>query len=256
MKSSEYQLSKVDIWRTFSMENGIKSEQRVKDIGEVFTPYEIVRDMVDLIDKSGKLNIEQTYLEPACGDGQFLIELLYRKLKSVIELPVEQRQLALVKAVCSIYGVDIQLDNVRESRRRMLDLIKGEETTSFTKDGGLHTYEKLDLGIEITAELEEVLTFVIKNNIKCGNTLTNRQYREGRKKEESTDEIDITSLEDDRDVYKIKLFATKYTFDGEEVIMTEEPMNEEADEMPLITGKVYKPIHYMSMKSRKENRNA
>ena len=100
------------------MDNGIKSKERVKNFGEVFTPDTIVNDMLDLVSEQlpeDESYITKTFLEPSCGDGQFLIRILYRKLLQVQELPIEQRQFALVKAVSSIYGVDIQADNVFNS---------------------------------------------------------------------------------------------------------------------------------------------
>ena len=74
------------------MDNGIKSKDRVKDFGEVFTPDKIVNDMLNLVDEQIKdLDyITTTFLEPACGDGQFLIRILCRKLLKVAELPVDQ----------------------------------------------------------------------------------------------------------------------------------------------------------------------
>ena len=84
------------------MDSGIISKERVKQYGEVFTPDSIVCDMIDLVEKrwgdiSDEEYILKTYLEPACGDGQFLIRLLSRKLERVAKLPVEERELALNK---------------------------------------------------------------------------------------------------------------------------------------------------------------
>ena len=58
----------------------IKSKQRVRDYGEVYTPEQIVRDMLDLLPHDTQA-IDSTYLEPACGNGAFLIEILRRKLE-------------------------------------------------------------------------------------------------------------------------------------------------------------------------------
>ena len=59
----------------------IKSKQRVKDFAEVFTHTHIVKDMCDLIPEEVWNNIESTFLEPACGNGNFLVEIYERKLK-------------------------------------------------------------------------------------------------------------------------------------------------------------------------------
>lgn len=96
------------------MEKQIKSRQRVADHGEVYTAEREVKAMCDLV--SDECNrIDSRFLEPACGDGNFLAEILCRKLaavkkkykKSVIDY--EKNSLL---AVSSIYGVDILADNV------------------------------------------------------------------------------------------------------------------------------------------------
>lgn len=92
----------------------IKSKQRVKDFAEVFTPSHIVKDMCDLIPDSVWDNIESTFLEPACGNGNFLVEIYERKLK----LCKDERD--GLKALASIVGIDIQADNCEESRKRLM----------------------------------------------------------------------------------------------------------------------------------------
>lgn len=66
------------------MSKQVKSKERVADFGEVFTNEREVNAMLDLV-KDETENIESTFLEPACGDGNFLIEVLSRKLKVVKE---------------------------------------------------------------------------------------------------------------------------------------------------------------------------
>lgn len=188
--------------------NGIKSKERVQQHGEVFTPDSIVNDMLDLVDnelyaamdKEGlseedkaRKYIENTVLEPSCGDGQFLIRILYRKLEAVKKLPVEERELAIVKAFCSIYGVDIQKDNRDEAHDRMLKMLNGIPVETFDnkkyeevgvvgegvrklhvvkENDEIKLYVKLeDLGIEISKELNDAVDFILKANIVLGNTL-------------------------------------------------------------------------------------
>lgn len=189
--------------------NGIKSKERVQQHGEVFTPDSIVNDMLDLVDnelyaamdKEGlseedkaRKYIENTVLEPSCGDGQFLIRILYRKLEAVKKLPVEERELAIVKAFCSIYGVDIQEDNVGDSHKRMRKLLNGIPVETFDNkkyeevgvvgegvrklhvvkesNGEIKLYVKLeDLGIEISKKLNHAVDFILQANIVLGNTL-------------------------------------------------------------------------------------
>ena len=94
----------------------IKSKQRVKDFAEVFTPAHIVKDMCDLIPDDVWNNIKSTFLEPSCGNGNFLVEIYERKLK----LCKDEKD--GLKALASIYGIDIQADNVAESRARLIEM--------------------------------------------------------------------------------------------------------------------------------------
>lgn len=110
------------------MEKQIKSRQRVADHGEVYTAEREVKAMCDLV--SDECNrIDSRFLEPACGDGNFLAEILGRKLvavkkkyrKSVIDY--EKNSLL---AVSSIYGVDILADNVAACRERLFKIWQKE----------------------------------------------------------------------------------------------------------------------------------
>jgi hypothetical protein len=93
----------------------MKSKERIKDIGEVFTPQHIVNDMVDLIPD---LTIATTVLEPSVGEGVFLCEILQRKLRTV---RVENlRPIQICSALQTLYGVDIMLDNVQKTRENLL----------------------------------------------------------------------------------------------------------------------------------------
>ena len=94
----------------------IKSKQRVKDFAEVFTPKHIVKDMCDLVPEEMWVNVETTFLEPACGTGNFLVEILERKFKLCKDW--EDGLIALK----SVYGIDIQMDNVIEARQRLFDM--------------------------------------------------------------------------------------------------------------------------------------
>lgn len=94
----------------------IKSKQRVKDFAEVFTPKHIVKDMCDLVPKEMWANVETTFLEPACGTGNFLAEILERKFKLCKDWEDG------LKALNSVYGIDIQVDNVEETKIRLFDM--------------------------------------------------------------------------------------------------------------------------------------
>ena len=94
----------------------IKSKKRVKDFAEVFTPSHIIKDMCDLMPDSTWNNIESTFIEPACGNGNFLVEIYERKLK----LCKDERD--GLKALASMVGIDIQADNCEECRKRLMTM--------------------------------------------------------------------------------------------------------------------------------------
>lgn len=94
----------------------IKSKQRVKDFAEVFTPKHIVKDMCDLVPAEMWVSVDTTFLEPACGTGNFLAEILERKFKLC-----ENWEDGL-RALKSIYGIDIQQDNVEEAKERLFEM--------------------------------------------------------------------------------------------------------------------------------------
>ena len=94
--------------------NQIKSKQRVKDFAEVFTNEREVKAICDLVPSEIWSNIESTVLEPACGNGNFIVEILNRKYS---HCKTEKDGL---KALASVVGVDIQQDNVDECRERLL----------------------------------------------------------------------------------------------------------------------------------------
>lgn len=105
--------------------NIIKSKERVRDLAEVFTADKEVNAMLDLV-KYLSENIENTLLEPSCGNGNFLVAILKRKLDTVKAKYKNQIDVEfyIVKAAASIYGVDISEENVLEARERMLNEIK------------------------------------------------------------------------------------------------------------------------------------
>ena len=100
----------------------IKSKKRVADHGEVFTPAWMVEAMLDLV-KGETERIDSRFLEPACGDGNFLVQILRRKLAAV-ELKYgksdfERRHYALLALMC-LYGIELLMDNVDECRANLL----------------------------------------------------------------------------------------------------------------------------------------
>ena len=100
----------------------VKSKQRVADHGEVFTPAWMVEAMLDLV-KGETERIDSRFLEPACGDGNFLVQILRRKLAAV-ELKYgksdfERRHYALL-GLMYVYGIELLPDNIVECRSNLL----------------------------------------------------------------------------------------------------------------------------------------
>ncbi len=105
-------------------ENQVKSKERIANHGEVYTSSREVNAMLDLV-KQETERIDSRFLEPACGTGNFLAEVLERKL-NVVKARYSKSQLEYeryaVLAVSSIYGIDILQDNVEECRTRLYEI--------------------------------------------------------------------------------------------------------------------------------------
>lgn len=118
------------------MANQVKTKKRVTDHGEVFTNEREVNAMLDLV-KQETERIESRFLEPACGNGNFLAEVLKRKLE-VVNNRYSKSQLEweryAVLAVSSIYGVDILEDNANECRERLFEIFDVSYTKHFKSD--------------------------------------------------------------------------------------------------------------------------
>ena len=143
-----------------TMTKQIKSKQRVADHGEVFTREQEVNAMLDLV-KDETLRIESRFLEPACGDGNFLIQILKRKLEIVEKnYRTSQREYEFyaVLAICSIYGIELLKDNVEACRKRLLSYF-------------ILQYEQTFLN-QTNPDCIAVVTFILSLNIVQGNALT------------------------------------------------------------------------------------
>ncbi len=102
----------IDHIRNRPYMSGVERDKlRIKATGEVFTPTELVRDILDKLSKEIFQNSKKTILDPSCGDGQFLGEVLIRKVENGIDFE---------QALSTIYGVDIMQDNVDLCRERLL----------------------------------------------------------------------------------------------------------------------------------------
>lgn len=142
------------------MTKQVKSKKRVADHGEVFTAAREVNAMLDMV-KQETERIDSKFLEPACGNGNFLAEILCRKMNAVKkkygQSICEYAQNAVV-VLTSIYGIDLLEDNAKECRERLFK-IWDKEYTAFCENAADDEYRKM-------AE------YILEKNILCGDTLT------------------------------------------------------------------------------------
>lgn len=121
----------------------IKSRERVRDLGEVYTQPREVEAMLDLI-PDAFAEMDTRFLEPAAGNGNFLVAILERKIARIDEAvhggTPNWFEFALLRCLASIYAVDISVENVREARERMTAVVDaahlfggGSANPSFTR---------------------------------------------------------------------------------------------------------------------------
>ena len=146
------------------MKSQIKSKERVAVHGEVFTGEREVNAMLDLV-KPETERLESRFLEPACGDGNFLAEILRRKLKVALKASKYKGKLftadyekKAILALCSIYGVELLKDNTEICRERLFNIWNKEYTKR--------------MKTEASDTARNVARYVLKKNILCGDTLT------------------------------------------------------------------------------------
>lgn len=138
----------------------IVSRKRVADHGEVFTAEREVKAMCDLV-KSETERIESRFLEPACGQGAFLVEILRRKLAittSRYRKSQNEWERYATLAVSSLYGIDILADNVALCRQNLYDIFHTEYTALFPKT--------------IKEECCGAVRYILSLNILWGDALT------------------------------------------------------------------------------------
>ena len=143
------------------MENKqVNSKKRVRDHGEVFTNHREVVNMLDLV-KNETLRLDSRFLEPACGNGNFLVEILSRKLDVLVKKYGKNKldfEKYSIITLGSIYGIDILTDNVSDSRGRLYKLWLEMYKTIFNDAP--------------SPSLISSVKFVLKKNIILGDALT------------------------------------------------------------------------------------
>lgn len=145
-----------------TVKNGIKSRARVRDKGEVFTELREINNILDLTADAHRNYKNQRILEPACGNGNFLVVILQRRLADIAgsfkKTQYRQAEFAILTALSTIYGVDIMPDNVVEARDRMWHEAKA-------------TYEaKVPRSMQ-TEQWHDAVRTILDTNIQLGDML-------------------------------------------------------------------------------------
>lgn len=138
----------------------IKTRERVRDLAEVFTHEREVDAMLDLIPEMFA-DVDTRFLEPACGAGNFLVEIITRKLKLVSSLRYRSQsayEFRVLRCLTSVYGIDISADNIVEAHDRIRHVV----LEHFAMDA--NTWVP-------TAEFLRAMTTVLTTNILRADTM-------------------------------------------------------------------------------------
>lgn len=196
----------------------IKSNDRVRNHGEVLTARREVEAMLDLV-KNESERIDSRFLEPACGDGNFLVAILERKLKTVVSRYKTKKadfEVQMLSALASIYGIDLLEDNVQIARNRMFEI-------------ACDCY-KNSLKIKPDEQFQNIMKFILSKNILQGDslngidkivftqwTLVGYQFKR--------EEFSFSQLNQQAEILNTPLFASLTNDKGEDVFIPQ-PINE------------------------------
>ncbi len=225
----------------------VRSKKRVVDHGEVFTNEREVKAMCDLVRNECE-RIDSRFLEPACGNGNFLAEIISRKL-DVVKARYKRNSYDYerysILAVSSIYGVDILQDNVDECRARLYEIWE-KEYKSICKR-------------ECNDDARNAVRYILGKNILCGNALTLMCVDENQK---DTDQpiifpewslLDKTKLKRRDFCFDVLLKANEKPSGNAEQLSMFEQENDLSEYLYLhpVTGEYmpkpvceYMPVHY------------
>ena len=145
----------------------IKSKHRVTEFGEVNTSFQTIEDIINLVGNEA-MRYDSKILDPACGDGNFLLALLEKKLASFEGKLYKNTTLCegkLMITLGSIYGIDKLKDNIVEARTRILTLF-------------IDAYAKL-FDREVEKPTIRTAEYIVSKNIIFGDALTLENYESG-----------------------------------------------------------------------------
>lgn len=203
-------------WVSIGAMAQIRSRERVQDLAEVYTHQREVDAMLDLVpdmfpSDEDPGNTDQLFLEPACGHGNFLVEILRRKLSYVTPACYgrgERFEHRILRCLVSTYGIDISEDNVGEARERLRSVIAEHCVRHLGPRG---TPPRLDGAVDA----------ILTTNVICADTLT--------------------------EAAEIELVEYRPGGDGTFVREWSHPLDPAIDEMSLFAPEVVRdevPVHY------------
>ena len=219
----------------------VKSRKRVADHGEVFTNIREVNAMLDLV-KHETERIESRFLEPACGTGNFLSEILRRKL-NVVQARYQSSQFEFefnsIIAISSIYGIDIMEDNVVECRKRLFDIFNEEY------------YQKLYTD-SCKQACKDSAQYILSLNIVWGDALTMKTISDPDEAIMFPEWTPINGNQVQRRDFSYDMLVSEFTSSAEDELdvfgmisdMGQETYNPQPE-------KVYLPTHFLELQNVK-----
>lgn len=190
----------------------IKSKSRVQKHGEVFTPKWMVKIMLDQPEVKKACNeLETTFLEPAAGEGVFLVEILRRKLKMVSKKyndTLKQYENYALLALTTIYGIELLEDNAQICTQNLFEVFSDMYTNQILYHSG-----------KKSRKVTESAKVIISANIAQGNFLT----------QEASDGKDIVLSE----------WHPKYRKSSIDVIRTEYTLTDILEKVTKTKGLLY-----------------
>jgi len=145
----------------------IKSKERSNAHGEVFTPSWLVDEMLDKLPEDQWTDSSKTFIDPACGNGNFLVEVVRRKIESGAQ-PLH--------ALMTTYGVDIMPDNITECQQRLVRV-------AYELSGADNIPVTFSLAVRRNIKLGDTLSFEIDDIFAKKPSKELRQWRQQQLKE-------------------------------------------------------------------------
>lgn len=147
----------------------MKSKNRIKQTGEVFTPDWLVKEVIDKSPLDLWTNPAKTMIDPACGSGNFLVEMYKKKIANGS---------SPLQALQTIYGVDIMPDNIQECRKRLLHLSRDKTKLFLDPEAIKAVRNNIRLGDALKFSMEDIFAPL---NFASGDL---RRFRFGQREED------------------------------------------------------------------------